>query len=147
MIGGATQSPATVMAACPVWVTATVTDDRGAVAVVLTYDAGDGAGTLGMDDDGAHHDGTAGDSEYGVQIPGSACGRTVNCYITAIDYGAQTTDPASAAIVHYSYDAIHSNHDSHEPVEPGNVTGLRSAVGRRNAAGWRRLALLLAQVT
>lgn len=98
------QSPSSVTATYPVWVTSTVTDNRGLTDVTLTYDAGSGSVAIPMLDDGLHDDGAAGDHVYGAQIPGAPHNTTVTYYITATDDdAAQSTNPAGAPTTTYSY--------------------------------------------
>jgi len=57
-----------------------------------------------MYDDGAHEDGSAGDSTYGEQIPAVPQGTVMRYYVTATDdIGAESSDPVGAPDVTYSY--------------------------------------------
>jgi len=57
-----------------------------------------------MLDDGAHHDGGAGDGDYGGQIPAFPVGTTVNYYLTASDNGGlSATNPVGAPGSLFSY--------------------------------------------
>ncbi len=59
---------------------------------------------VAMLDDGAHQDGTAGDSVYGAAIPAMPQGTTVNYYLTAFDgAGLSSVSPAGAPGNFYSY--------------------------------------------
>jgi len=103
-ITGTTHTPPFPTASDPVWVTSTVIDDSAVAGVTLTYDAGSGPQPVTMYDDGAHHDGAAGDDEYGGQIPAMPQGTIVDYYVTATDdLGAESTDPPSAPGVTYTY--------------------------------------------
>ncbi|MCX7047485.1 MAG: DUF1566 domain-containing protein [Candidatus Sumerlaeota bacterium] len=74
------------------------------IIVKTTSGSGSTAKQVGMNDDGAHQDGAAGDGRYGGQIPTFAAGTTVHYYVTAIDkLAAQATDPAGAPTATYSY--------------------------------------------
>ena len=103
---GTAQSPATVTAASPVWITTTATDTSATfTAVNLVYNAGSGVVTVPMYDDGKHEDGAAGDGMYGAEIPAMAAGMTVQYCISATDsMGLTTTDPtASLTSIGYLY--------------------------------------------
>jgi len=104
LIDNTEHSPAYPTAMYPVWVTATITDDVSVAAASVTYNAGSGAVTLPMYDDGLHNDGAAGDLVYGAQIPGIEYDHTVAYYITATDgYSSSTNDPISAPAAQYTY--------------------------------------------
>ena len=102
-IANTAQSPVTASASSPVWITSTVTAPS-AVTVSLVYNAGSGAVTVPMYDDGLHHDGAAGDYVYGAAIPALPVGTTVRYYIAATDSAGTTADPgASLQQVGYLY--------------------------------------------
>jgi len=87
-----------------IWVTAAATASAGISQLSLIYNAGAGPVTVAMLDDGRHHDGAAGDSLYGAQIPAFPAGTTVSYYVLARDaLGRQTADPAGAPTASYSY--------------------------------------------
>ena len=103
-IAGTAQTPATVTASATVWITSTVTDSGTLNGVNLIYNAGSGAVTLPMYDDGAHQDGSSGDHTYGAQIPAMAAGTTVKYYLSATDSsGTTTVDPTLEPSYEYSY--------------------------------------------
>ena len=112
-IAGTAQSPATVTASSAVWVTSTVTDSGTLNTVNLVYNAGSGAVTVPMYDDGKHEDGSAGDGMYGAEIPALPAGTTVQYYISATDSaGLTTTDPAASLTsigYLYSYTVVASS--------------------------------------
>ena len=104
VIAGTMHDPAVPTNVEPVWVTSTVTDDGVNSTATLTYDAGSGAVTVSMYDDGSHEDGGAGDGVYGGQIPAFPNNTQVGYYITVTDeYGAAAVDPADAPTVIYNY--------------------------------------------
>ena len=77
--------------------------DLDQITVTVTS-GGASSWTVGMYDDGAHADGTAGDQVYGGQIPAMATGTTVGYYVTASDeYGFAAVDPDTAPTAPYSY--------------------------------------------
>jgi hypothetical protein len=87
-----------------VTVTSKVTDERGLLSVMLSYDTGAGYQNVRMWDDGAHGDSVAGDSIYGGCIPPQANETLVHYFVSAEDdVGAITTDPADAPATTYSY--------------------------------------------
>jgi len=101
---GTSQTPATVTSTSAVWITSTVTAAATLNAVNLIYNAGSGAVTVPMYDDGSHQDGTGGDHVYGAQIPAFAAGTTVKYCLSATDSNSNTTvDPAIEPSYLYSY--------------------------------------------
>ena len=94
---GTANSPAAPTAADPVWVTSTVLAGTNLAQVTLTYLAGSTTNTVAMLDDGAHHDGAAGDGIYGAPIPAYPIGTRVRYYVHAVDAASrQYTDPSGA---------------------------------------------------
>jgi hypothetical protein len=85
-------------------VTTKVFDESGLSEVTLYVDTGDGTFTLDMFDDGAHHDGNAGDSIFGSIIPPVSGGTDVRYYVYARDGAAsETYDPFIAPGTSYRY--------------------------------------------
>ncbi len=71
---------------------------------VLKYTAPSIPTTVPMFDDGAHHDGVAGDKVYGVQLAPKPVGTAVSYYVSAADSAAQSAkDPATAPLDQFSY--------------------------------------------
>ena len=104
VIANATMTPSSPTAANSVWITAQITDNVSVAQATLTYNAGAGATSVTMLDDGAHQDGAAGDGTYGGQIPALPAGTTVYFYLTAADsLGATTLAPSGAPGITYSY--------------------------------------------
>lgn len=102
-----TRTPEIPVESDTVWITSRVTDDGAIASVTLTYDAGSGAQTLTMFDDGLHHDGAVGDHVYGAAILPQTSGATVSYYLTATDDdGAIYHDPPLAPAQQYSYTLI-----------------------------------------
>ena len=92
-----------------VWVTATLPSTNVA-QITLTYSAGGTTHTAAMLDDGAHHDGAAGDATFGAQIPPYPGGTLVNYYITAQDNaGRSGSYPSGAPTNWLSYAVLYSN--------------------------------------
>ena len=80
-----------------VLVTATINDDDGLVETLLFYDAGAGADSLIMFDDGLHGDGGADDDVYGATIEPLPDGTSVDYWIRATDgLSVTATDPPGA---------------------------------------------------
>ena len=104
LIESVAHSPDEPAAGVVVWVTAEVTDDVSLSTVTLTYNAGSGAQSVTMYDDGAHEDGAAGDDVFGAAIPGFAQDTVVAYFLSAAD-GADglVTDPAGAPAEAYTY--------------------------------------------
>ena len=103
-ISGVTLSPSSPGATNTVWVTATITNNGVVASALLTYIIGSTNTTLTMYDDGAHHDGTAGDSVYGAQIPAFAAGTRVKYCLSAQDgFGNAATNPTNAPANTWSY--------------------------------------------
>ena len=104
VIANATMTPSSPTASDSVWITAQVTDNVSVAQVTLTYNAGAGATSVAMLDDGAHQDGAAGDGTYGGQIPAMPAGTAVSFYLTAADnLGATTLAPSGAPGTAYFY--------------------------------------------
>ena len=84
----------------PVYVTARITDDPGAVAAATVHWRLDGATSftaVPMADDGRHGDTLAGDGLYGASLPVQPNGSIVEFYLSAEDGGGKTrTWPAPA---------------------------------------------------
>ena len=103
-ITGTTNSIATPGASDSVWITSTIGSITNLAQVSLIYDAGAGAVSVAMFDDGLHNDGAAGDGVYGALIPAFPGGTTVRYYVSISDaVGRQTSDPAGAPSTRYSY--------------------------------------------
>jgi phosphodiesterase/alkaline phosphatase D-like protein len=99
VVAGTTNTPAAPTATDPVWVTAAVTGGTNLSQVTLTCIVGGSTNTIAMLDDGAHHDGAAGDGVYGAQIPAFAGGTLVRYYVRAQDAASrQITDPSGAPV-------------------------------------------------
>lgn len=70
----------------------------------LYVDTGDGYIPFTLLDDGAHHDGLAADSLFGVVLPPFAESTLVSYYIYTEDsLGAPTNDPANPPVTTYSF--------------------------------------------
>ena len=103
-ITAVTATPASPTLTNSVWVTAQATDAAGTPQLTLTYNAGSGATSLTMLDDGLHQDGAAGDGIYGTQIPALPSGTTVYYYLVATGtLGISAASPAGAPGNQYSY--------------------------------------------
>ena len=76
---------------------ATITDDGTIASARLYYSSlpSGASGNFQAFDDGAHNDGSAGDSVYGAAIPSQPDGNTVTYYFTATDNIDQTTTSSS----------------------------------------------------
>ena len=78
--------------------------DLDQISVKVVTGGGSSATQVAMLDDGAHHDGTAGDGTYGTSIPALPAGTTVNYYLTATDgAGLSTANPVGAPNTTFSY--------------------------------------------
>lgn len=78
--------------------------DLDQISIKVISGGSSGTTNVVMLDDGAHHDGVAGDSTYGAQIPAFPVGTTVSYYLTATDSaGLTTTSPSGAPISTFSY--------------------------------------------
>ena len=103
-IASTTNSTGTPSSSDAVWITSAIGTITNLAQVALIYDAGGGAVSVAMFDDGLHHEGAAGDGIYGAFIPALTAGTTVRYYVTATDaVGRQTADPAGAPASRYSY--------------------------------------------
>jgi sugar lactone lactonase YvrE/formylglycine-generating enzyme required for sulfatase activity/phosphodiesterase/alkaline phosphatase D-like protein len=78
--------------------------DLDQISVKVVTGSGGSSSSVPMLDDGAHHDGAAGDGVYGGQIPAFPLGTTVSFYLTAADgAGLSATNPAGAPAITFSY--------------------------------------------
>ena len=103
IISDVTQLPDTYSTTGPYTVTTRIVDDVGVNSANLKYDTGSGYTDVPMFDDGLHNDSAAGDSVYGGDIPGPACG-IVKYYVYALDTeGLDMVNPADAPANHYSF--------------------------------------------
>ena len=101
---GTTNSVATPGPSDAVWVTSRIGTVTNLAQVALVYDAGGGAVSVAMVDNGLHGDGAAGDGVYGALIPAFPAGTTVRYYVAAADaVGRTTTDPAGVPASRYGY--------------------------------------------
>lgn len=116
-MSGTAHSPTPPAAGDSVAVTSRIVVDSGVVMnrAQLHADIGDTSIVLSLYDDGAHHDGTAGDSIYGAVLPPLAEGTVVRYYIyTETDGTEVVTDPVYAVENDVYYDYI---------VGPGFICG------------------------
>ncbi|MEI6647319.1 MAG: DUF1566 domain-containing protein, partial [bacterium] len=103
-VTGTTNSIAVPGVSDSVWITSAIGSITNLAQVALVYDAGAGAVTVMMVDDGLHNDGAAGDGIYGALITAFPSGTTVRYYVSISDaVGRQTSDPAGAPSTRYSY--------------------------------------------
>ena len=78
--------------------------DLDQISLKVVTGSGSSFSSVAMLDDGAHHDGTAGDGVYGGQIPALPLGTTVSYYLIAADgAGLSTTNPVGAPGATFSY--------------------------------------------
>ncbi len=108
-ISNVVATPTPPLPTTAVWVTAALPNTNVA-QVVLTYIAGGITNAASMVDDGAHHDGAAGDATFGAQIPACAGGTRVSYYIAAQDNaGRSGSYPSGAPTNWLSYTVLFSN--------------------------------------
>jgi hypothetical protein len=78
--------------------------DLDQISVKVSTGGGSSFTNLVMSDDGAHHDGAAGDSVYGASIPAFPVGTTINYYLVASDTGGLlATNPLGAPATNFYY--------------------------------------------
>jgi Calcineurin-like phosphoesterase len=98
-VSGTANSPGTPTPTDTVWVASSVAGGTNIAQVSLTCIVGGITNTVPMYDDGAHHDGAAGDGVYGAQIPAYPLGTRVLYYVHAVDAATrQFTAPSGAPI-------------------------------------------------
>ena len=86
--------------------------DLDQISVKVVTSGGSTFTNVSMLDDGAHHDGAAGDGTYGVAIPALPAGTAVSFYLTAVDnLGATTLAPDGAPGTAYSYNVQSASTD------------------------------------
>lgn len=104
IIAGTSHAPITPRSDDSVIFTSLITADSGLMVAELYVDTGDGYLSFTLLDDGAHHDGLAGDSLFGVVLPPFAESTLVAYYISTEDsLGAPTVDPANPPTTTYTF--------------------------------------------
>jgi hypothetical protein len=87
-----------------VFITSKVYSDNGLNSVEANVDTGNGFQSVTMFDDGAHHDGVAGDSVYGVALPPISSSTEVEYYILTEDaFDSAVVDPTVAPATNYRF--------------------------------------------
>jgi len=103
-ISGTSNSPSVPTALDSVIVTTVITDDSEIITAELYVDTGDGFFATTLFDDGSHHDGQAGDDQYGMVLPPLSESTTVYYYVHAVnDFDSTTSDPPIAPATTYAY--------------------------------------------
>ncbi len=103
-ISGTSHEPVDPRSDDSVIFTALIAADSGLMVAELHADTGDGFVSFTLLDDGAHHDGLAGDSLYGVVLPPIPESTLVSYYIYTEDsLGAPTNDPPNPPATTYYF--------------------------------------------